>query len=80
MSPPADFVLSRGDQFPALGTGEQLARLERRSTARLLSDIQPRRRTTVAERILRQYLDGASLRRVLDAGLADRLRERRFAR
>jgi predicted nucleotidyltransferase len=47
---------------------------------RLLSDTQPRRRATVAERILRQYLDEAYLRRVLDAGLADRLRERRFAR
>ena len=47
---------------------------------RLLSDTQPRRRATVAERILRQYLDEAYLRRVLDAGLAARLREKRFAR
>ena len=47
---------------------------------RLLSDPQPRRRVTVAERILRQYLDEAYLRRVLDAGLAARLREKRFAR
>ena len=47
---------------------------------RLLSDTQPRRRVTVAERILTQYLDEAYLRRVLDAGLAERLRETRFAR
>ena len=47
---------------------------------RLLSDTQPRRRAAVAERILRQYLDEAYLRRVLDAGLAARLREKRFAR
>jgi predicted nucleotidyltransferase len=47
---------------------------------RLLSDIEPRRRAAVAERVLRQYLDEAYLRRVLDAGLAARLREKRFAR
>jgi predicted nucleotidyltransferase len=47
---------------------------------RVLSDIEPRRRTAVAERVLRQYLDEAYLRGVLDAGLAARLREKRFAR
>ena len=47
---------------------------------RLLSDTRPRRRVSVAERILTQYLDEAYLRRVLDAGLAERLREKRFAR
>ena len=47
---------------------------------RLVGDTQPRRRAAVAERILRQYLDEGYLRRVLDAGLAERLRERRFAR
>jgi predicted nucleotidyltransferase len=47
---------------------------------RLLSDLDPRRRAAVAERILRHYLDEAYLRRVLDAGLAARLREKRFAR
>ena len=46
---------------------------------RLLSDTWPRRRAEVAERIMRQYLE-AYLRRVLDAGLAERLREGRFAR
>ena len=29
VSPPGDFVLSKGDQLLALGTGEQLVRLER---------------------------------------------------
>jgi predicted nucleotidyltransferase len=47
---------------------------------RLLGDIESRRRPAVAERILRQYLDEAYLRRVLDAGLAARLRDKRFAR
>ena len=47
---------------------------------RLLRDPLPRRRADVAERILRCYLDEAYLRRVLDAGLAERLREKRFAR
>lgn len=46
----------------------------------LLSDREPRRRVQVAEGILRRYLDEAYLRRVLDAGLAERLREGRFAR
>lgn len=46
----------------------------------LLADREPRRRVQVAERIMRQYLDEAYLRRVLDAGLARRLREGRFAR
>jgi len=47
---------------------------------RLLSDRLPRRRASVAEGILRRYLDEAYLRRVLDVGLAERLREKRFAR
>jgi predicted nucleotidyltransferase len=47
---------------------------------RLLGDPLPQRRADVAERILRRYLDEAYLRRVLDAGLAERLREKRFAR
>jgi predicted nucleotidyltransferase len=47
---------------------------------RLLRDLLPQRRAGIAERILRCYLDEAYLRRVLDAGLADRLREKRFAR
>jgi predicted nucleotidyltransferase len=47
---------------------------------RLVRDREPRRRAAVAERILMQYLDEAYLRRVLDAGLAARLREKRFAR
>jgi predicted nucleotidyltransferase len=46
----------------------------------LLSDRQPPRRVRVAERILRQYVDEAYLRRVLDEGLVQRLREGRFAR
>lgn len=46
----------------------------------LLADPKPRRRVQVVERILRQYLDEAYLRRVLDAGLVRRLREGRFAR
>ena len=46
----------------------------------LLSERDPRRRVEVAERIMRRYLDEAYLRRVLDAGLAQRLREGRFAR
>jgi hypothetical protein len=40
----------------------------------------PERRAEVVEHILRRYLDEAYLRRVLDAGLAERLREKRFAR
>ena len=47
---------------------------------RLLSEPLPRRRAAVAERILRDYLDQAHLRRILDAGLAQRIREARFAR
>ena len=47
---------------------------------RLLCEPLPQRRADVAERILRCYLDEAYLRRVLDAGLAERLREKRFAR
>ena len=47
---------------------------------RLLHDPLPKRRAEVAEDILRRYLDEAYLRRVLDAGLAERLREKRFAR
>jgi predicted nucleotidyltransferase len=47
---------------------------------RLLSDALPERRAQVAEHVLRRYLDEAYLRRVLDVGLADRLREKRFAR
>jgi predicted nucleotidyltransferase len=46
----------------------------------LLVERDPRRRTQVAERVLREYLDTAYLRDVLDAGLASRLREGRFAR
>jgi hypothetical protein len=47
---------------------------------RLLRDALPKRRTEVAEHILRRYLDEAHLRQVLDAGLAARLREQRFGR
>lgn len=47
---------------------------------RLLHDASPARRAEVAEHILRRYLDEAYLRRVLDAGLAQRLREKRFGR
>jgi predicted nucleotidyltransferase len=47
---------------------------------RLLSESRPRRRAEVAERILGQYLDQEYLRRVLDVGLAERLRTGRFAR
>jgi hypothetical protein len=50
------------------------------SWGRLLRDALPKRRTEVAEHILRRYLDEAYLRRVLDAGLAERLREKRFGR
>lgn len=46
----------------------------------ILDEREPRRRVQVAEQILRRYLDEAYLRRVLDAGLAQRLREGRFAR
>jgi hypothetical protein len=47
---------------------------------RLLCEPVPRRRARVAERIMRQYLDEAHLRAVLDAGLTRRLSEGRFAR
>lgn len=47
---------------------------------RLLLQRDPRRRAQVVERVLREYLDTAYLRDVLDAGLARRLREGRFAR
>jgi hypothetical protein len=46
----------------------------------LLCEPQPRRRAAVAEGILRRYLDEEPLRRILDAGLAQRIREGRFAR
>ncbi|PYM11128.1 MAG: hypothetical protein DMD81_27815 [Candidatus Rokuibacteriota bacterium] len=46
----------------------------------LLSEREPQRRVQVAERIMRQYLDEAYLRRTLDAGLVERLREGGFAR
>jgi len=46
---------------------------------RLLRESQPRRRAAVAEDILRRYLDEEPLRRLLDAGLACRIREGRFA-
>jgi predicted nucleotidyltransferase len=49
-------------------------------SGRLLRDVLPKRRTEVAEHILRRYLDEAYLRQVLDAGLAARLREKRFGR
>jgi len=45
---------------------------------RLLREALPQRRAQVAEHILRRYLDEAYLRQVLDAGLAARLREKRF--
>jgi len=47
---------------------------------RLLCDRQPERRARVAEQIMRRYLDEAFLRKVLDSGLAERIREGRFAR
>lgn len=47
---------------------------------RLLREALPQRRAQVAEHIFRRYLDEAYLRRVLDAGLAERLREKRFGR
>lgn len=46
---------------------------------RLLCEPQPRRRAAVAEGILRRYLDEGPLRRALDVGLAQRIREGRFA-
>jgi predicted nucleotidyltransferase len=47
---------------------------------RLLCDPLPARRARVAEQIMRRYLDEAYLRKVLDTGLAERIREGRFAR
>jgi uncharacterized protein len=47
---------------------------------KILAETDPRRRTRVAERIMRQYLDEEHLRAVLDAGLSRRLREGRFGR
>lgn len=47
---------------------------------RLLCEPQPRRRAAVAEGVLRRYLDEGRLREMLDTGLAQRLREGRFAR
>ncbi len=47
---------------------------------RLLFERDSHRRVEVAERILRRYADEEYLRRELDRGLADRLREDRFAR
>lgn len=47
---------------------------------RLLCQSDPRRRAAVAEQILRRYLDEEPLRRALDLGLAQRIREGRFAR
>jgi len=47
---------------------------------RLLCDADPRRRTDVAEDVMRRYLDEEHLRKELDRGLAARLREDRFAR
>lgn len=50
------------------------------SRGRLLCDREPGRRVRVAEQIMRRYLDEAYLRNVLDSGLAERIREGRFAR
>jgi predicted nucleotidyltransferase len=47
---------------------------------RLLSEARPQRRAAVAEHIVKQYVDHAYLRSVLDMGLAARLREGRFGR
>lgn len=47
---------------------------------RLLCEPDPRRRTAVAEDVMRRYLDEEYLRKELDRGLAARLREDRFAR
>jgi predicted nucleotidyltransferase len=46
---------------------------------RLLGERMPERRTQVAEGIMRRYVDEEYLRRELDRGLSDRLREGRFA-
>ena len=62
------------EDSPALLGHRVLAR------GRLLCERDPRRRVQVAERVMRQYLDEAHLRAVLDAGLGRRLREGRFGR
>lgn len=62
------------EDVPALLGHRVLAR------GRLLCERDPRRRVQVAERIMRQYLDEAHLRAVLDAGLGRRLREGSFGR
>jgi len=46
---------------------------------RLLCERDPRRRTAVAETIMRRYLDEEYLRAALDRALSARLREGRFA-
>jgi predicted nucleotidyltransferase len=46
---------------------------------RLIAERDPRRRTRVAEQVIRRYLDEAPLRAVLDAALSHRIREGRFA-
>ena len=46
----------------------------------LLAERDAARRTQVAEYVMRRYLDEEYLRRELDRGLSDRLREGRFAR
>src|SRR5439155_8574673 len=62
------------EDAPALLGHRVLAR------GRLLCERDPRRRVQVAERVMRQYLDEAHLRAVLDAGLGRRVREGRFGR
>jgi hypothetical protein len=62
------------EDAPALLAHRVLAR------GRLLSARDARRRARVAERVMRQYLDEAHLRAVLDAGLGRRIREGRFGR
>jgi hypothetical protein len=47
---------------------------------RRLDERDPHRRTQVAEDVMRRYADEEYLRRELDRGLTDRLREGRFAR
>ncbi len=46
---------------------------------RLLCESDPRRRARVAAHVFRRYADESYLRAVLDAGLARRIREGRFA-
>jgi predicted nucleotidyltransferase len=47
---------------------------------RLLFELDPCRRTQIAEGVMCRYLDEEYLRREIDRGLADRLHEGRFAR